>query len=78
MDFDGEAFFLALRREKLRRSLNWSQVAEEAQVSPSVLYRINEGGTPSLENAVRLTAWLGTPGDLTPYLKPDRPKPSEP
>lgn len=78
VQFDIEGFYGALDRQRRARSLSWSGVGREAGLSPQALHRVTRGYTPRIDSLIKLLTWLGTPGDMTRFLKPDEPQPSEP
>lgn len=61
--FDAGAFYSALDSERHARSLNWKQVADEADVSASTLTRIGQGKRPDVDSLAALCAWSGLQAD---------------
>lgn len=61
--FDQAAFVDALERARVARGLSWRQVAIEAELGPSTLYRIVAGSVPDLQRFAALVDWLNLPAD---------------
>lgn len=57
--FDATAFYESLDAERRGRGLNWKEVAELANVSPSTLTRLGQGRRPDVDSFARLVAWGG-------------------
>jgi len=55
--FDADAFFAALDGVRATRKLNWRQVAQGAQVSPSTLTRLAQGKRPDVDSLAALVGW---------------------
>jgi transcriptional regulator with XRE-family HTH domain len=61
--FDAPGFFAALDAVRVGRSLNWKQVATEAQISPSTLTRLAQGKRPDVDSLAALVNWGGLKAD---------------
>jgi len=57
--FDSEAFYRALERAVIARSVPWKQVAAETGVSASTLARMAQGRRPDSPSLAALAAWAG-------------------
>lgn len=57
--FNNEAFVLALDAVRASKNLNWKQVGEEAEVSPSTICRVLKGKNPDADSLARLVHWCG-------------------
>ncbi len=66
---DCEALYVAIARERRARRIRGNrEVLRQAGIKgPSLLTRLGQGDPPSVENLIRLLAWLGTT-DLAPYV----------
>lgn len=60
---DTERLRSALDAQRKVRNLSWRQLAFEANVSPSLLSRMNNGQRPDLDGFVALVQWLGSPAE---------------
>lgn len=59
-DFDPEAFYVALDKERRKRGMSWRGIRRETGVSASTFTRIGtKWRNPSATNLVRLLVWLG-------------------
>lgn len=58
-EFDAEAFYEAIDGQRQSRGLNWKQVAEESEISPSTLTRLAQGKRPDVDSMAALLAWSG-------------------
>lgn len=74
---DFERLYLAADKKRREEGLTWTELARQFGIKPDVLLKFQYQGTATLRTVLLLLEWLGTPGDLRPYL-PDQPKPSEP
>jgi len=65
--FDTTAFYAALDGARRSRGMTWRQVASQLSgFSPAMLTRLASRGRMSVEQVVRLSAWLGrAPEDFT-------------
>lgn len=73
MDFDLRGFYAALDQRRKERGLSWSGVSRETGLCPQAMHRMKRGYTPRVDSLLTLSGWLGTPGDLRPYVKPKQP-----
>lgn len=57
--FDAQGFYQAMDAERLSRSLNWKQVAEQSGISASTLTRLAQGKKPDVDSLAALISWSG-------------------
>lgn len=57
--FDADGFFQALDAVRIARKLNWKQVAQAADVSPSTMTRLAQGRRPDVDSLAALLTWSG-------------------
>lgn len=57
--FNNEAFVLALDAVRAAKKLNWKQLGDEAEVSPSTICRVLKGKNPDVDSLTRLVHWCG-------------------
>ena len=55
--------YAALDAQRDSAGLNWSQVAEQAGVSPSTLSRLSQGKRPDVDSLAALCTWAGLDTD---------------
>lgn len=55
---DVNALVAALDATRRQRGLSWRKLAEEADVSPSTLTRMQQGKSPDVNTFAALTQWL--------------------
>lgn len=55
---DVNALVAALDAKRRQRGLSWRKLAEEADVSPSTLTRMQQGKSPDVNTFTALTQWL--------------------
>ncbi len=65
--FDAKRFYAALDEARLRRGMQWRQVAKEAGVSASTLTRMSQGSRPDVDGLARLLQWSGL--HIEPYME---------
>ncbi|OLT39090.1 transcriptional regulator [Saccharomonospora sp. CUA-673] len=66
----------ALDDQRAARGLSWRQVADEADVSPSLLSRMRNGLRPDLDGFIALVQWLGTPAERFTTHPDEDPEPA--
>lgn len=63
--FDGESFYRALDNIRIKKDINWKQVASGSKVSASTLTRLAQGKNPDADSLAMLSAWSGlNPADF--------------
>jgi hypothetical protein len=72
MKFDIEALYVALDRQRRDRRITWRAVGRECGLEnqTALMTEIGRGRKPSVDNLVRILAWLGTT-DLKPFIATD-------
>lgn len=58
-----EALIAALNAERKAREISWRKLAQEAEVSPSSLTRMQQGKLPDVNTLTALTHWLRMPAE---------------
>lgn len=53
----------ALDTERRKKGISWRQLAQQAQISPSLLSRMQNGSKPDLESFAALIQWLKVPAE---------------
>lgn len=66
---DVYSLIAALNAQREARGISWRKVAQEAEVSPSSLTRMQQGKLPDVNTFAALTHWLNMPGE--DFLKSD-------
>ncbi len=59
VQFSNKALSLALDAVRGAKGLNWQQVAEASDVSPSTICRIMAGKNPDVDSLAKLVNWCG-------------------
>lgn len=74
-EFDTEALYTAVDRERRRRRLSWPKLAENAGMTHdqgrAAFSRLGRGQLVSVPNLVLIMVWFGQT-DLRPFLKDGR------
>lgn len=73
-EFDIAGFHAALDAQRVAKSLNWKEVAEQSGVSASTLTRMSKGRRPDVDGLALLLAWSGL--DASDFLpRANKPEP---
>lgn len=54
-----EALVAALDAQRKEKGLSWRKLAQQADVQPSTLTRMNQGKKPDVNTLSKLVSWLG-------------------
>src|SRR5438552_3187539 len=73
---DLKTLVAAINSERQARGWSWRQVANDAEVSPSTLTRMQQGKLPDVNTFATLIKWLNQPADN--FLALSRGQPSSP
>ncbi len=76
-EFDPCLLHEAMDRVRAERGIPWKTVAQEIGLSQSILVRVAQGRTPSVDSLVMILAWLDTT-DLGRFLRQRKPRWSKP
>jgi transcriptional regulator with XRE-family HTH domain len=60
---DVDALIAALNAQRQARDISWRKLAEEAEVSPSSLTRMQQGKSPDVNTFTALLDWLKLPAE---------------
>jgi transcriptional regulator with XRE-family HTH domain len=62
-----------LRKERVNRGLTQAALARVLEVDRGTVIRLERGGTPMADTALRIAQWLDTtPAELWPVAEPER------
>ncbi len=64
--FNAVRFYAALDEARRRRDLQWRDIAQQAEISPSTLTRMKDGRRPDVDGLAALLKWSGL--QLEPFL----------